>query len=68
VTSWERKYALTTALWIDAYQAIHDENKKQSFFGLFSENALMNRSDDFVKLADSWIGVLRQIRNGNHIP
>ena len=29
---------------------------------------MMMRSDELDKLEDSWIGVSRQIRNGDHIP
>ncbi len=61
VTSGGRKYVLTTALWIDAYQAIHGENKNKSFFGSFSVNEMRMKRD-------SWIGVSRQIRKGNDIP
>jgi hypothetical protein len=61
VTSGGRKYVLTTALWIDAYQAIHGENKNKSFFGSFSVNEMRMKRD-------SWIGVLRQIRKGDDIP
>jgi hypothetical protein len=35
VTSWVRRYVLTVAFRIDAYQAIHDEKMKQFFFVLF---------------------------------
>ncbi len=52
---------LTTALWIDAYQAIHGENKNKSFFGSFSVNEMRMKRD-------SWIGVSRQIRKGDDVP
>jgi hypothetical protein len=29
---------------------------------------MMMRSDELDKLEDSWIGVSRQIKNGDHIP